>query len=57
MSRKYKFHNPDGTYFVTFAVVRWVAVFTRNIYREIILDSLKYCQKEKGYEYKFYMYL
>ncbi len=23
MSSKYKFHNPYGTYFVTFAVVRW----------------------------------
>ena len=48
MSSKYKFYNPDGTYFVTFAVVRWVDVFTRDIYREIILDSLKYCQTEKG---------
>ncbi|NOX85106.1 MAG: transposase [Chlorobi bacterium] len=47
MSSKYKFHNPDGIYFVTFAVVRWVDVFTRDVYREIILDSLKYCQKEK----------
>ncbi len=48
MSGKYKFHNPDATYFVTFAIVRWVDVFTRDIYREIILDSLRYCQKEKG---------
>lgn len=55
MSRKYKFHNPDGTYFVTFAVVRWVDVFTRDIYREIILDSLKYCQKEKGLQLHAYV--
>ena len=48
MSSKYKFHNPDGTYFVTFAIVRWVDVFTGDIYREIIPDSLKYCQTEKG---------
>jgi REP element-mobilizing transposase RayT len=48
MSSKYKFHNPDGIYFITFAVVRWVDVFTRDNYREIILDSLKFCQKEKG---------
>jgi hypothetical protein len=26
MSRKYKFHDPDGTYFVTFAVVGWVFI-------------------------------
>ncbi len=48
MSSKYKFHNPDGTCFVTFAVVKWVDVFTRDIYREIILDSLKYCRNKKG---------
>ncbi len=48
MSSKYKFHNPDGTYFVTFSVVKWVDVFTRDIYREIILESLKYCQENKG---------
>lgn len=29
MSNKYKFHDPDGTYFVTFDVVKWVDVFAR----------------------------
>jgi hypothetical protein len=31
MSGKYKFYNPDGIYFVSFAVVGWADVFTRNI--------------------------
>ena len=48
MSTKYKFYNPEGTYFVTFAVVRWLDVFTGDLYREIFLDSLKYCQSENG---------
>lgn len=50
MSRNYKFHNPDGIYFVSFAVVEWIDVFTRNEYRDIIIESLHYCQKEKGME-------
>ena len=50
MSRNYKFHNPEGTYFVSFAVVEWLDVFTRNEYKDIIIDSLHYCQKEKGME-------
>ena len=33
MSRNYKFHNPDGVYFVSFAVVEWLDVFTRNEYK------------------------
>lgn len=50
MSRNYKFHNPEGLYFVSFAVVQWLDVFTRNEYKDILLDSLSYCQKEKGME-------
>ena len=50
MSRKYKFHNPDGLYFITFAVQGWVDVFTRNAYKDILVDNLAYCQKQKGLE-------
>lgn len=50
MSRNYKFHNPDGVYFVSFAVVEWLDVFTRNEYKNIIVDSLHYCQQEKDME-------
>ena len=50
MSRSYKFHNPEGLYFVSFAVVGWLDVFTRNEYKDILLQSLSYCQKVKGME-------
>lgn len=50
MSRNYKFHNPDGLYFVSFAVVGWLDIFTRNAYKNIVLESLSFCQKEKGME-------
>ena len=50
MSRNYKFHNPEGLYFVSFAVVGWLDVFTRNIYKDLFLESLEYCQKNKGLE-------
>ena len=53
-----KFHfmgikNPihaEATYFFTLTVVDWVDIFTRPIYKNIIVDSLKYCQKNKGLE-------
>ncbi|MAY22035.1 MAG: transposase [Flavobacteriaceae bacterium] len=50
MSRNYKFHNPEGLYFVSFAVVQWLDVFTRTTYRNLLLESLSYCQKSKGME-------
>ncbi|MFC2110814.1 transposase [Bacteroidota bacterium] len=50
MSRKYKFINPDGIYFVSFAVQEWVDVFRRNEYKEILIENLDYCQKNKVLE-------
>lgn len=48
MSSKYKFYDPDGIYFITYSVVDWVDVFTREEYRKILLDSWKHCQEKKG---------
>ncbi len=50
MSRKYKFHNPEGVYFVSFAVQGWIDVFTRNEYKNLLVENLKYCQEHKGLE-------
>jgi len=44
----YKIRNQDGIHFLTFAVVEWVDVFTRTIYKDIVVDSLRYCQEKKG---------
>jgi REP element-mobilizing transposase RayT len=48
MSRAYKIHNKEGIYFISFATVGWVDVFTRKEYKNIVVESLQYCQKEKG---------
>jgi putative transposase len=48
VSRNYRFHDPEGLYFVSFATVGWVDVFTRRDYKDIVVDSLRYCQEKKG---------
>jgi len=50
MSIKYKFHNKEGLYFVSFATVYWLDVFVRDEYFHEILKSLEYSRKEKGLE-------
>ena len=50
MSRGYKFHDQERPYFVTFSVVRWIDVFTRREYKDILVDSLNYCIENKGLE-------
>jgi putative transposase len=48
MSRKYKFHDQSANYFVSFATVNWIDVFTRRKYKDILVDSLNYCVANKG---------
>lgn len=50
MSRKYKFGESTGAYFISFATVYWIDVFTRDIYFSVIIESLDYCRKNKGME-------
>lgn len=44
----YKIRDQQAIHFITFAVVEWVDVFTRQAYRDILIDSLRHCQQEKG---------
>ena len=57
MSRKYKFHNKAGLYFVSFATVNWIEVFTRQVYFDILVSSIDYCRKEKGLELYAYCFM
>ncbi len=54
MSRKYKFHDQDKLYFISFVPINigmhWIDVFVREEYNQIIIESWKHCQKEKGLE-------
>ena len=48
MSEKYKVNNPNGIYFITCTIIGWVDLFTRPEYKDILIQSLKYCIKKKG---------
>lgn len=48
MSRKHKFHNKEGLYFVSFATVYWLDVFVRENYFSIAVESLSFCRKNLG---------
>jgi putative transposase len=43
----YKIRNQSAIHFITFALVEWIDVFTRQEYRDI-LDSIKHCQDQRG---------
>ena len=50
MSRKYKFKDNQQLYFITYAVVNWIDLFTRNEYKDILLKSWQHYCEQKGLE-------
>ena len=46
----YPIRDQQGLYFLTFTVVEWLDVFTRPRYKDIVIESLGYCQQHKGLE-------
>ena len=47
MSTKYKVKDNAKPYFITTTIVGWIDVFTREVQKEKLVESLKYCQKIK----------
>jgi len=48
MATRYRFGDNSIPHFITFAVVNWIDVFSRECYKEIVVESLKFCIAEKG---------
>jgi len=50
MPTGYQIKDQSAAYYLTFQVVYWIDLFTRPVYRDVVIESLRYCQKEKGLE-------
>lgn len=44
----YSIKDQHATHFLTFTVCGWIDLFTRKIYKDILVESFQFCQKEKG---------
>jgi len=44
----HKITNQNSLHFITTTIVGWMDVFTRKVYKDIIISSLEYCVKNKG---------
>ena len=44
----YIIYNQQAIYYMTFTIVGWIDVFSRQSYRDIVIESFKYCQQYKG---------
>ena len=50
MAFAYTIKDQRAIHFVTFTVHQWVDVFSRQLYVDKLLESVVFCQKEKGLE-------
>jgi putative transposase len=48
MSSRYKAIEHQLPHHVTFTVIHWIDVFTREAYRQIAIESLQFCIEKKG---------
>jgi REP element-mobilizing transposase RayT len=47
MTTGYQIKDQEALYYLTFQIVGWVDVFSRQLYKDIIIDNLRYCQQNK----------
>ena len=52
---QYKIYEPTHPHFITSTVLNWLPIFTRKESADILIDSLKYLQKEENL--KLYAYV
>lgn len=48
MPAGYKIYDSQALHFVTFSTVQWVDALSRPTYKDIVIDSLRYCIVNKG---------
>ncbi len=48
MSERYKVGDQIVPHFITITVIDWVDLFSRPVYKDIILNSLNFCKEHKG---------
>lgn len=54
MSVRYKIRNQHGLHYLTCVIAGWVDLFTRKVYRDIVLESWRFCQQRKGFQVHAY---
>lgn len=48
MRSRYKVLEQAAPHFITSTVVEWLPVFTSSTYCDVLIESLKFCRKQKG---------
>lgn len=55
MRSRYKVVNDNGSYFISSSIVKMIPIFINEKYFQILIDSFKFCQNEKGLKIYYYV--
>lgn len=55
MSQTYRIADQSAGHYMTFQVIDWVDIFSRKIYRDILIDSMKFCESRMNLEIYAYV--
>ena len=55
MSQSYQIQDQSAPHFLTFQVIDWVDIFSRKVYRDIVIESMKFCRSHKDLEVYSYV--
>lgn len=47
MGAAYQINDQRAVYFLTFQIVGWVDIFSRKVYRDVMVESLNFCVGNK----------
>jgi hypothetical protein len=48
MSTKYRILDSQQPHFLTLTIIQWADIFSRPVYKDVFMDSLAFCVKNKG---------
>ena len=51
----YKIRDQGATHFLTFCIMGWIDIFSRQRYRDILLESMRFCQEKKNLQIGAYV--
>ena len=55
MPTGYQIKDQSAPHYLTLQIVYWKDLFSRSVYKDLIIDRLRFCQKEKGLEIYAYV--
>lgn len=54
-SNGFKIRNQSAPHFLTFTIEGWIDIFSRKVYRDIIIDSMQFCRLNKSLKVHAYV--